>query len=292
MIRQHSQSMEPLPTGESAVLRPLRNIEAVMLDVYGTFLVSASGDIGMSDADSHADAFRRAVSETGLTLLTDGARGAAYLRRAVEASHGRSREAGVDYPEVDIVAVWRETLESLQQEGHLAGFHEETDVPTLSLCYELLTNPVWPVPGAAESLTELTVRGIHLGLISNAQWFTPLLFPALLGGELDALGIRSDMQFWSWQTGRAKPSEHLFRQAADALRGRGIEPDRVLYVGNDMLNDVLPASATGFRTALFAGDRRSLRRREGDPRVGTLAPDIVLLNLRDLLTCIRPGPEA
>jgi putative hydrolase of the HAD superfamily len=154
------------------------------------------------------------------------------------------------------------------------------------------TNPVWPMPGAAECLTELANRGIHTGLISNAQWFTPLLFPVLLGGELDALGIGPDMQFWSWRAGCAKPSEHLFRLAADVLRKRGIEPECVLHVGNDMLNDVSPAAATGFRTALFAGDRRSLRRREGDARVASVTPDIVLIHLRDLLSCVRRHQES
>jgi putative hydrolase of the HAD superfamily len=65
----------------------------------------------------------------------------------------------------------------------------------------------------------------------------------------------------------------------------------VLYVGNDMLHDVLPAAAMGFRTALFAGDRRSLRRREGDARVASVTPDVVVLQLRDLLSCVRPSQD-
>jgi putative hydrolase of the HAD superfamily len=66
----------------------------------------------------------------------------------------------------------------------------------------------------------------------------------------------------------------------------------VLHVGNDVLNDVLPAAAIGFRTALFAGDRRSLRRRDGDPRVASITPDIVLIHLRDLLSCVRRHQES
>jgi putative hydrolase of the HAD superfamily len=47
-----------------------------------------------------------------------------------------------------------------------------------------------------------------------------------------------------------------------------------------MLNDIQGAASAGFKTALFAGDRRSLRLRENDPRVQT-RPDAVLLRLDD-----------
>lgn len=46
IIRQSSLAIEPIPTGESASLKPLHNIEAVLLDVYGTLFISASGEIG------------------------------------------------------------------------------------------------------------------------------------------------------------------------------------------------------------------------------------------------------
>ena len=291
LIRQSSRAIEPLPTGERASLKQLHTIEAVLLDVYGTLFISSSGEMGHSDDASDAAAFSTALRDVGLQLLVDEAEGVRCFRHAIEAAHSRSRQDGIEFPEVDIVAVWHTTLQALRRRGQLAGVVEEVDIAALSLRYELATNPVWPMPGVAECLTELANRGISLGLISNAQWFTPLLFPALLGADLVALGIGTEMQFWSWRTGWAKPGEHLFRLAADALCQRGIQPDRVLHVGNDMLNDILPAATVGFRTALFAGDRRSLRRREGDARVASVTPDIVLIALRDLLSCVRPCTE-
>lgn len=292
IIRQASRVLAPFPTGESARLKPLNHIEAVLLDVYGTLFISSSGEIGASDNASHGMAFRHALTDGGLILLVDGMEGVACLRTTIQESHERSRQRGIEFPEVDMIEVWRVVLRLLQQRGQLVGDVTQVDIASLSLRYELLTNPVWPMPGAGEVLTELGKRGIHLGLISNAQWFTPLLFPALLGRELDVLGIQSDMQYWSWRNGQAKPSLHLYRQAADILCDRGIEPECVLYVGNDMLNDVMPAAITGFRTALFAGDKRSLRRREGDPRVAAIQPDVVLIQLQDLLSCVRRHPES
>jgi len=99
------------------------------------------------------------------------------------------------------------------------------------------------------------------------------------------LGFAPDLQVYSYQHGRAKPSRELYRLAADALQRRGIAAERAVYVGNDMRNDIAPAARLGFRTALFAGDARSLRRREGDPLCAGVVPDLVVTDLIDLLHC-------
>jgi putative hydrolase of the HAD superfamily len=125
-----------------------------------------------------------------------------------------------------------------------------------------------------------------LGIISNAQFFTPLLFPALLGHPLDELGFSAEMQYFSYQVGCAKPSPRLFDDALRALARQGIRPDQTVYIGNDMLNDISVPAAMGVRTVLFAGDLRSLRWRDDDPRVGAHAPDAVITNLAQLPECL------
>ena len=85
---------------------------------------------------------------------------------------------------------------------------------------------------------------------------------------------------WSWEQGVAKPSPVLFRAAAERLRlNHGVEPGAVLFVGNDAANDIAPAAAAGFRTALFAGDARSYR-------PGSGRPDLLLAALPQLPTCL------
>jgi putative hydrolase of the HAD superfamily len=66
------------------------------------------------------------------------------------------------------------------------------------------------------------------------------------------------------------------------LTRRGIEPQQVLYVGNDRVNDIWPAARTGMKTALFAGDSRSFRPREADPRTRSVREDVLLTDLRQL----------
>ena len=62
----------------------------------------------------------------------------------------------------------------------------------------------------------------------------------------------------------------------------GISPEETLYVGNDKLNDIWPAAQLGLKTALFAGDQRSLRLREDDTRCSDLEPDLIITKLSQL----------
>lgn len=142
------------------------------------------------------------------------------------------------------------------------------------------------MPGLLPCLAGIRQRGLTLGIVSNAQFYTPELFPALLGRTLEELGFDSELQFYSYQSGEAKPSKALYEQAYDRLSQRGFAVHEVLYMGNDLLNDVLPASQVGFRTALFAGDARSLRMRPDDPRVAGLLPDLVVTELSQLPVCL------
>jgi putative hydrolase of the HAD superfamily len=142
------------------------------------------------------------------------------------------------------------------------------------------------MPHLRECLGGLRAAGLLLGTVSNAQFYTRDLFEALLGEPVENCGFDPKLQYYSYQYGSAKPGLELFRLAAGALDDRGIAAAEALYVGNDMLNDILPAQSLGFRTALFAGDARSLRRHAGDPRLAKIAPDLVVTDLMSLSECM------
>ncbi len=274
-IRALSRPLEPRPTAVAARLNPLPDLRAVLFDIYGTLFISAAGDIGTCLATDGDRAFRAALEAVGLPP----AGGVALLTRAIEAEHARKRAMGIDYPEVDIVAIWRTVLERLGLSA------PEATLRRLALEYELRVNPVWPMPGLAETIDALRRRGLRLGVVSNAQFFTPLLFPAFLGRSLEELGFAPRLCFYSWRVGVAKPSRRLYDLAVVELARQGIEPHQVLYVGNDRRNDVWPADRVGFRTGLFAGDARSLRLREDDPRCRDVQPTCVFKTLPQILEC-------
>lgn len=272
MIPEHLATrfspLEPIPTGMTPVVPDLGEIKAVLFDVYGTLFISGSGDISLAQSAFQADdSLVALLSKFGIETPPDMLREQFFA--AIRDSHAKSKKKGADYPEVEIDAIWRVVtgLEDLQR------------VRAFAIEYEILVNPVGPMPHLAEALATCRSTGTAMGIISNAQFFTPLLFEWFLDAGPGELGFSEELLFYSWQWGLAKPSEKLFRAAALRLSARGIDPHRTLYIGNDMLNDIFPARSAGFRTALFAGDKRSLRLRREDQRCNNLKPDIILTDL-------------
>ena len=134
----------------------------------------------------------------------------------------------------------------------------------------------------------LKERGFVMGIVSNAQFYTPLLFRAFFEQTLEDIGFDPDCCIWSYKELKAKPSDDLFPKAEKHLkRNHGVRLSETVYVGNDMLNDIYCAHNAGCKTVLFAGDRRSLRMRETDERCIDLKPDAVITSLGHLPDLIQ-----
>ncbi|HFD80955.1 MAG TPA: HAD family hydrolase [Gammaproteobacteria bacterium] len=282
-IRALSRPLQPEPTGYPPRLQPLADIRAVIFDIYGTLLVSGSGDVGPASEEENEQALREALAAAG--VLDSGALPEAplgpLLLEAIHAAQEERRREGIEYPEVDIVEVWRRLLTRLVGEG-VAVEADLARLRRLAIEYECRSNPVWPMPGMRETLQVLKDRGIRLGIVSNAQFYTPLMLEALLDADPEALGFEPSLCSWSWRLLEAKPSTALFQPVLEQLAAADIEAAQTLYVGNDQLKDIWPASRLGWRTALFAGDRRSLRLREDDERCAGVMPELVIESLDQL----------
>ena len=296
LIGAASQPLQPVPTGVEPKLPEIQGIRAVLFDVYGTLLISASGDVASADPEVRQRAFGDAWQE-GMGSRPPAA-GVAALDDAIKEQHSHDRGRGVDYPEVDIVAMWRqvaaEAREAAEQAAPSASLDvEQLDLPRLAVEFEVRANPVWPMPGLEECLQQLRHAGLVLGIISNAQFFTPIALAAVTGKSVAEHGFDPDLQYYSYEFARAKPSHVMYETAAAALADRGIAASETLFVGNDMRNDIWPAAAVGFRTALFAGDRRSLRMRT-DEAESKLAPeaDAVVTELVQLAAILGVNARA
>jgi putative hydrolase of the HAD superfamily len=119
-----------------------------------------------------------------------------------------------------------------------------------------------------------------MGVVSNAQFFTPLLVEALLGAPPEALGLETALSSYSFALGFAKPDLRLFEAVVRVLKDEGISPGEILFVGNSAENDVAPAQELGLLTSLFAGDCRSYRP-AGPGKAGS-SPDLVVTSLEEL----------
>ncbi len=263
--------LEPIPTALEPVLPSGGKIEAILFDIYGTLFISGSGDISLAQSRMQAHtnlATLLAKFEINIPPDTLSKR----LFQTIKDSHAKSRIKGNDYPEVEIDKIWKKVI----------GFEGLQPAREFAIEYEVLVNPVAPMPHLVEILAACRTAAVATGIISNAQFFTPLLFPWFLDLDLAELGFDRELLLFSWEWGVAKPSITLFKKAAERLAGLGIDPQNVIYIGNDMLNDILPAHTVGFRTALFAGDKRSLRMRSRDPRCVDLKPDLIITDLIQL----------
>jgi len=275
--------LKPIPPEIETRSDVLKNIKAVLFDIYGTLLISGTGDISLSALQRDTLDMDLILNESGFKTSFRGCSEVIpeILNRKVKDYHKDQKLSGVDYPEVDIRDIWKKTLEELWKEGLLAEDPGDNSVDLLSLRHELSVNPVWPMPGFPEIIQSLKKTGLHVGIVSNAQFYTPLIIEALANLTLEQIGFEGNLCTWSYEIHRAKPSAEIFKGPITQLEDIGIKPDEILYVGNDMLNDVNTASAAGCRTALFAGDRRSLRMRDGDDRI-RYKPDIIITDLLQL----------
>lgn len=278
-IKELSNLLEPRPTQAELRLQPIDGIDTVLFDIYGTLLVSGSGDVGTAAATDSSEALIQSLIVSGYEGDQEraGELGPELLRAQIEHWHKAARDAGTDYPEVEISRVWKKLIERFQTLEMIQPDDDPRRVERLAVEYECRVNPIWPMPAAQKTIDNLKVRGFRLGIISNAQFYTPLTMEALFGKRLEALGFDPDLCVFSYKALRAKPSVELFQ----TLEGK-VDWSKTLYVGNDMLNDIWTASLVGCRTCLFAGDQRSLRLRENDKRCKKLTPDAVVDHLHQI----------
>ncbi len=275
LIDKYARPLFPIETGLKAAGRLKQKIQAILFDVYGTLFISASGDIGQLEQETPGSSGLEVLlcnygfKETPRMIRNT-------LARTIKRQHQIKKTIGIEHPEVEIEKIWMEIL----------GIDEVATAKKFGLEWELLTNPVYPMPNVKKVLSQCKRHNFAMGLISNAQFYTPYMFEWLLGATLSELGFDAELIILSYRIGQAKPSALLFQKAREELRAKGISEGEVLYVGNDMLNDIYPAKTIGFQTALFAGDKRSLRLREDHPQCKDLGADLILTDLVQLLDYI------
>ena len=167
------------------------------------------------------------------------------------------------------------------------GNDDVSEIRAFAVEFEWIVNPVYPMPNLEEMLSACRELNVLMGIISNAQFYTPYLFNWFLDFSPEDLGFDPDLILYSFKCGYAKPSTFMFKTAAERLEQKSIPAHSTLYLGNDMLNDICPAKKTGFSTALFAGDARSLRLRKENSNCRSLSADLIITDLLQILDYIQ-----
>ena len=254
----------------------LKGVRAAIFDVYGTLvnywrpgfeeraarealLLEAFGEVaarfGMGEVLG-----RMNPGEPAAKTLND------FYNYLLAMNYRKSADGGVALPEVRVEEVWSVIVMMLKRNGYdvlarlPAGAAEADFARYLAFTYNFLGMGRELYPGVAEALGRLKAQNIALGILSDAQFYTPIDLTLLLrdqsGGAVDDYNelFDADLIFMSYEYGVVKPGEILFRRLFDALYEYRITPDQVVFVGNDLSADIKPAAALGMRTALFCGD--------------------------------------
>ncbi len=284
--------IKPIPTAEKPRLKKLENIKAVIFDIYGTLLVSSSGDI--NQAEISGNNLKQALREANLPFIDpameqDDKRIADLLATFVKLIHRHQdelREQGAPFPEVDIRNVWEDLIEHATKNNTLRK-NTNSDLTKLTFVFELLSNKVWPMPGMKEIINHNYRQGLPLGIVSNAQFYTPIMMNYFLTKKVaiaDTITFFDpDLTVFSYKLLLAKPDVSIFEPMLKNLEAKyNILPQESVFIGNDMYKDIYPASKMGMKTIFFAGDERSLRLRADQEEVKGLMPDAVITNLEQL----------
>lgn len=95
-------------------------------------------------------------------------------------------------------------------------------------------------PDVRSCLTGLRTAGVRVVIAGNQ--------PPQAGPALERMGLDADVIATSAGWGVAKPDPKFFARTVEAC---GCEPGEILYVGDRVDNDVLPAAALGLGTVLL-----------------------------------------
>lgn len=285
---------EPITLGIKSDFSYDPDIKVVVFDIYGTLLISASGDI--EEAEMVAQNVLNTLNIVGIKLEADKPEETAGLiltafSREIKRLQKVRRDEGIKFPEIDIKVVWSNVLGYFAEYSHLPWPIPMETITEIAMIFELLSNPVYPMPDMKDLIEKLNAKEIPLGIVSNAQFYTSICMNYFLNGDFaeseEIDGFDPDLTVFSYQHQIGKPDTTLYRLLGETLMSKyGLKTSQALFVGNDMKKDIMAARKVGFKTALFAGDLRSLRLRRDEPEIENYKPDFVVTELSQILEIV------
>jgi len=301
-----------VPLGFNHAADSLKGVRAVIFDVYGTlvnywrpgFESRERREVLLTEAFS--EIVERFAMKEVLSKMNPAGLSADTLRDfyhgLIALNHEKAVSGGAEFPEVRVEEVWSVIVMMLKRNG----YNVTANAPDggvadfaryLAYTYNFVGMGRVLYSGVVDALRKLKADNIVLGILADGQFYTPLDLTLLLreqsGGKIDDYNelFDPDLTFFSYQYGFTKPSEILYRRLFDALYEYHILPSQTVFVGNDLITDIRPASAFGMKTALFCGDDVMVFGNNGDIDAA-IVPDIVFESWDELPNLISFHGEA
>lgn len=265
------------PVEYPAKSEKLYNIRAAICDVYGTLINYWKPGFSSKNERSETilQSFRSIIEKFGFREILSTLNNkespektlSDFYNGLIALNHEKSSKKGIMHPEVKIEEIWGVIYAILKRNGYnYTGYCScpESDLPRyLAYSYNFYSLGRSLYPGISNALTSLKTSNIYLGIVSNAQFYTPIDITLLLRdqscGKYDDYSeiFEGDMTFYSYEYGVAKPDQLLFRKLFDVLYEYHILPEQTVFIGNDLETDIQAAAEVGMKTAFFCGDRKS-----------------------------------
>jgi putative hydrolase of the HAD superfamily len=272
-------------------------VRAVICDVYGTMINYWRPEFGNKEGRTNAllKSFNAIAQRFGMLQILKSLNPdespektlSDFYNGLIALKHEQALKKGTVYPEVKIEEIWSLILLILKKHGYkssdFCSFPDNDVARYIAYTYNFISLGREFYPGVVTALEKLTEQNISLGMVSNAQFYTPIDLTLLIREQSnqkidDYLELFDDnLTFFSYEYGVAKPNQLLIRKLFDALYEFNILPSETVFVGNDLSIDIKPAIEAGMKTALFIGDKESAFVSEPD-----VTPDITFENWIEL----------
>lgn len=254
----------------------LKDIQVAIFDIYGT-IINYWEESFRSEEEKQLfikDVFKRTSEYFGFTEVLEKIDPTKlpeetlydFYHGLIAMKHEEGRKNGKTFPEIRIDELWNVILSILINNGytledHLRGSRKDTAM-CIAYFYNFFALKRGFFPEVISTLKELKANNIKLGIISNAQFYTPIDITLFLRDQDDSLVDYSelfepDFTFFSYEYGVAKPSGIFYDRLFDALYEHSVLPEQTVFVGNDLLLDIKSAQDVGLKAALFTGKKES-----------------------------------
>ncbi len=275
-------------------LRRLPEVRAVLWNVYGTLLAITGGDLIFEHPQPLLQnlALDKTLQEFKMwsSMSRKPGQPADYLAQLYNQVLLEQKSfpgAGEKYPEVGSDRLWEALIKKLLYKEYKwdAGFFGSLNEFSrkVAFFFHASLQGTACYPGAGDALRHVAGAGLVQGLLAEGQCFTPTQLQRGLAKQDESMKldefIGAEERWLSYEIRGRKPSERLYREALNALNGRGVDAGQILHVGSRIVLDVIPAKRLGMRTALFAGDKASLQATTEQLKETNSRPDVLLTEL-------------
>jgi len=294
---------EPIPVKATPYLEKLPDIRAVTWSVYGTLLLPTDGRLQpiVPDRLRMEVALEKTIHEFNMWNSMSRKPGAPWeymlqqFESLVEDQKFTSPVRKGESAEADLAHVWRRLIERLQQKDYTWDERTLGDIDEfgekVAYFFQSCLQGLAASPNALVALSHVRRAGCKQGLIADGQSFTlvQLVRALRVQGKAPSLSklFSSGCVSLSYAIGVRQPAESLFEACLETLDEWGISPSHVLHVASRLKEELAPAKRLGLKTALYAGDKRSLEATAAEIADPALRPDRILTDLRQIRQIVK-----